>query len=235
MLTRWSGTQGIERYVVRVQQTLGVSLTENLGKIIDVDEKKEWRENAALRYPRRGVEGRRCMTLANDGEGAICQKGTNPFPGAAVHTGFVAELQQQTVMPHSIEGLGNVEKRDWKIGCFAESGVDGALKKKEVVRGGKSFPKARLTRGEEFSIVEVGAQSVEHDSLKRTGHDGGNTNQTIVGWVLSVALTFVQRHSFATFPLCRKLAASPGLIEEERECCMEGGTGVTKEFGVYVV
>jgi hypothetical protein len=109
------------------------------------------------------------------------------------------------------------------------------LKEKEVVCGGKSFPKPCLTRGEESPTGEIGVKSVEYNTLKCTRYDGSNTNQPIVGRVLSVALTFVQRHSLATFPLSRKLAASPGLIEEECESCVEGRTGVTKEFRMYVI
>jgi hypothetical protein len=117
------GALGIERNIVRVQQTFGASVVKYPREIIDVDEKKKWRENTPLRYPRRGVEGRRGVTPVDDGERAISQKGTDPLPGAAVHTGFFVELQQQTVMPHRVKGLGDVEKCDRKVGCFAESGV----------------------------------------------------------------------------------------------------------------
>ena len=92
-MTHRSGGLGIERNIVRVQQTFGASVVKYSRKIIDVDEKKKWRENTSLRNPRRG-EVRRGVTPVDDGERAISQKGTDPLPGAAVHTGFFVELQQ---------------------------------------------------------------------------------------------------------------------------------------------
>ena len=80
-------------------------------EVVDEDEKEERRDDGALRRARVQRHPRRVRAVVCDAQAAVAEERAQPTPRGAADADAV-EFEEQAVVPHAVEGFGDVEERD---------------------------------------------------------------------------------------------------------------------------
>ena len=103
-------------------------------------------------------------------------------------------------MPHVVECLLNVEKQTTNVFSTAHVLLHLLRQVEEIVRGAAAGAESRLAVNEEASALRCCVDAVVDDSLGELAEATGDTDWTVVGWIVPSAFALEQHRNASMFP-----------------------------------
>ena len=141
------------RTVVRKQGENRRVVQQRRVEVVDVDGEEQRREDTALGHPSSRRKPVGCVVVLCDAELTVGQEASDPRPGLAMDLGVAAQLEEQQVVGHPVEGLDDVEKHHRQLtgAASAKVGVGVPEQAVDVIESGQVPAEPGLVVGEEMA------------------------------------------------------------------------------------